>query len=639
MLKKLLVGISLLGILSMAGCSGEPDTTNTTNNVIPVSTTEMVTEAEVVDVSVNTNRVDNPPVYPANQLPEGLVWETNDDEEIFASPNAKKGGTFNQFITSFPLTLRTTGPDSNSSFRPYLLDSLPGLVEMHPNSLEWIPGLATHWAYGDDGKTVYYRINPAAVWSDGKPITADDFVFTREFMLSEFIFAPFSNNYYSEEIVDVRKYDDHTFSVTGATIKPKADLHYYYSIQPVPRHFHKLDEKWVTDYNWLVAPHWGPYQISRIEKGRFIEFELKQDWWGQDLRYYKNRFNVHTIRVSVIRDEETAYRHFLRGELDAFSLVFPNFWHDKTDDVVYRNGYVNRIWFYNELPQPKYGLYLNLDYELFQDQNIRYGLAHSLNIQQMIETVLRNDYQRLNSFHEGSGEYSNTEITAREFDLDKADEYFVKAGWGEFGPDGIRVKDGRRFSVSITYSTQAHTDRLVVLREEAKKSGIELQLNLLDSSSAFKTILEKKHQIAFMGWAASFIPEYWQHFHSDNAHIPQTNNITNTDNPEMDTLIEDFRASTDEDERKLISRQVQQLVHDIGAFIPTYKVPYTREAYWRWLQLPEWHATKSTDLIFDPVGSGLFWIDEAIKQETQQAMQEGRRFEPVLIIDETYKAN
>jgi len=107
----------------------------------------------------------------------------------------------------------------------------------------------------------------------------------------------------------------------------------------------------------------------------------------------------------------------------------------------------------------------------------------------------------------------------------------------------------------------------------------------------------------------------------------------------MDALIEQFRASMDEDERKLISRQIQQLVHEIGAFIPTYKVPYTREAYWRWLQLPEWHATKSTDMIFDPVGSGLFWIDENIKTETQQAMRDGRRFEPVLIIDETYKAN
>jgi len=620
MYKRILITMGILGFLTVSGCSRDSDT-------------------ETVTAPVTTEFVENLPEYPSHELPEGLIWLTNNDEAIFASPEARKGGTFNQFMLSFPLTLRTVGPDSNSSFRPYLLDSLPGLVEMHPNTLEWIPGVATHWAYGEDGKTVYYRINPAAEWSDGRPITADDFVFTRDFMSSEYIVSPWHNNYYTEEIVDVRKYDDHTFSVTGAVVKPQGDLLYYYSIQPTPRHFHKLDEKWVTDYNWRVAPNWGPYQISRIERGRFIEFERKQDWWGNELRYYRNRFNIDRVRVSVIRDEETAYRHFLRGELDAFSLVFPNFWHDKTDDAVYRNGYVNRIWFYNELPQPKHGMYLNLDYELFQDQDVRYGFAHSMNIQQMIETVLRNDYLRLNTFHEGSGEYTNTEIIAREFDLDKADEYFERAGWGERGPDGIRVRNGRRFSVTVTYGTQAHTDRLVVLREEARKAGIDLQLNLLDSSASFKTVLEKKHQVAWMGWSASYIPEYWQHFHSENAHKPQTNNITNTDHPEMDALIEQFRESADEDERKAISRQIQQLVHDIGAFIPTYKVPYTREAYWRWLQMPEWYATRTTDVIFDPVGSGLFWIDEEVKQETQQAMREGRRYEPVLIIDETHKVH
>ncbi len=627
MYRKTALSLCAFVLLITAACTQQSDSGTQADSPSLSATTEpMATAAEI-----------KLPEYPTHPLPANLVWETNMDAPTFASPAAKKGGTFRTFILSFPLTLRTVGPDSNGSFRPYLLDSMPGLVELHPNTLEWIPGMATEWAYGEDGKTVFYRINPAAKWSDGKSITADDFVFTRDFMLSEFIVDPWSNNYYKEEIVEVKKYDDLTFSVTGAAVKPKGDLLYYYSIQPTPRHFHKLDEKWVTDYNWLVAPNWGPYQINKIEKGKFVEFSLKQDWWGKDLRYYQNRFNVEKINVSVIRDMETAYRHFLRGELDAFSLIMPNFWYDKTDDMVYKNGYVNRIWFYNELPQPKQGMYLNIDYDLFKDENVRNGFAHSMNIQLMIETVLRNDYQRMNSFHEGSGEYSNTEIIARGFDLRKADNYFATAGWQQRGPDGIRVKDGLRMSASITYSIQAHTDRLVVLKEEAKKAGVELTLNMLDNSSAFKNILEKKHQIAWMAWSASYRPEFWEHFHSENAHKPQTNNITNTDDPGMDALIDRFKVSTDEADRKAISREIQQKIHDIGAFIPTYKVPYTREAYWRWLQLPEWHGTRSTDIIFDPVTSGLFWFDDDVRKETEQAMDSGKSFEPVLIVDETYK--
>ena len=87
-------------------------------------------------------------------------------------------------------------------------------------------------------------------------------------------------------------------------------------------------------------------------------------------------------------------------------------------------------------------------------------------------------------------------------------------------------------------SIRRHTPRLVILKEEARKAGIELNLQLLDASAGFKQILEKKHQIAWMGWAGGGLtPRYWQFFYSANAHIPQTNNITNTDDSLMDEKI------------------------------------------------------------------------------------------------------
>jgi len=103
----------------------------------------------------------------APQLPENLQWQTNDEDPVFASPDAKKGGTLYQFVVSFPLTLRTVGPDSNGSFRPMVLDNQLSLVTLHPNTRKLLPSLATHWAYGDDNKTMYFKLNPKARWSDG----------------------------------------------------------------------------------------------------------------------------------------------------------------------------------------------------------------------------------------------------------------------------------------------------------------------------------------------------------------------------------------------------------------------------------------------------------------------------------------
>jgi microcin C transport system substrate-binding protein len=123
-------------------------------------------------------------------LPDGIVWLTNDSDPLFASPEAQRGGTLHRALESFPLTFRVVGPDSNTSFRGAILGNQLGLTGIHPNTLNIIPELATHWAYGSDRKTMYFKLNPKARWSDGVPVTADDFAYTLDFMRSPFIVAP-----------------------------------------------------------------------------------------------------------------------------------------------------------------------------------------------------------------------------------------------------------------------------------------------------------------------------------------------------------------------------------------------------------------------------------------------------------------
>ncbi len=182
--------------------------------------------------------------------------------------------------------------------------------------------------------------------------------------------------------------------------------------------------------------------------------------------------------------------------------------------------------------------------------------------------------------------------------------------------------------------------RLVVLKEEALKAGIELRLEKLDPSAMFKKFLEKQHDVAWMGWSTSLRPSYWQGWHSDNAHKPQTNNITNTDDPELDKLIDRYRDSLDEEERVRLSLSIQNMIHDIGAYVPTFMIPYVRLAYWRWMRLPTFHGTRMSEGLFDPFSSttgGLFWIDDDIRKMTLEASKQGKTFEPVLIIDEQFK--
>lgn len=574
----------------------------------------------------------------ATPMPEVVKWLTNDTDPVFAAPEAVKGGIYRSAVLSFPLTFRMVGPDSNSSFAGHIRGNQFSLVGIHPNTLNVIPEIATHWAYGKDKKTMYFKLNPEAKWSDGHPVVAGDFAYTLEFMRSKHIIAPWYNDYYSKEIDRVIVYDDHTLAVVSTKAQP--DLHLKININPTPRHFYgTLDEGFVQKYNWKIEPNTGPYHISDFKKGKYVKFKRKKGWWAKDLKYFKHRFNVDMVIINVIRDFNLLWEHFKKGQVDVFPITMPKFWHVKSKTPVVEKGYVKKIWFFNDTQQSASGLWLNQDREIFKDKNVRYAFAHAMNIKRVIEKVLRNDYFRLEHGYVGYGPYSNTSIKARRFDLEKVEHYMTKAGWRR-GNDGIWEKGDRRFSVEVNYSQDAHTPRLVVLKEEAKKAGIELRLQRLDPSAGYKKVMEKKHDVAWMGWSTSLRPVYWQHFHSANAHKPQTNNITNTDDPEMDKLVMAYRDSLDEKERIDLSLKIQEKIHEVGPFVPTFMVPYVREAFWRYWRLPEPSGTKNSNSLFSPFGSstgGLFWFDEPVFNETQTAMKEKKTFAPETIIDQTYK--
>src|SRR5688500_6514117 len=121
-------------LLSLAACGG-PEAPPTAAGSEPAdeATGEIVTQSE-------THLVANPPTYESVPLPDGLVWVTNEDDPVYASPEAKRGGTFRSYMTGFPLTLRQIGPDANSDeFVSIKRAGFVGLVDLHPNTLNFTP--------------------------------------------------------------------------------------------------------------------------------------------------------------------------------------------------------------------------------------------------------------------------------------------------------------------------------------------------------------------------------------------------------------------------------------------------------------------------------------------------------------------
>ncbi|USD58194.1 extracellular solute-binding protein [Vibrio sp. SCSIO 43155] len=590
----------------------------------------------------------------AGELPSDLQWQSNWQDPVFASDEAKRGGTLRSYMLSFPQTLRSVGPDANSGIRFYIMDGTPKLAQRHPNTGKWIPQLADEWAFSDDYKTAYFKLNPKVKWSDGEMVTADDYLFMLTYYRSKDIIDPWYNDFFRNTIASVEKFDDYTISITVSEPKSNDELMVLlntpnHGLQPRPRHYFAnindqngdgMDDNFVRKYNFKAEPTTSPYYISKINKGRSITFKhVGDNWWGYGNKYYQNRFNVDKLRIKVIRDSDIARKHFEKGKLDTFTMVLPQLWHEKTDSAPFAKGYIQKFWGFNQTSQGAGGLWMNTSMPLLSDINVRKGITFATDFDGMIKNVLRGDYSRKpHAMGYGHGDYDLPDAKAPAFEPELAIGYFEAAGFTNIGPDGIRVnKNGERLSFKITYGYNIWTPRIAYLKEQAKLAGLELNLNLVDGSAAFKYILEKKHQLAFLNMGGGELPAYKEYFHSSNANRVQTNNHTNYSSLELDREIEAFNSEFDADKKYQLSREIQKLISNAFVIVPGYMVPYTRDAHWRWVKYPNNPMTKKTGAMFNILGTSNFWIDTELKQQTQLAYKEGETFEPVTVIDERYR--
>jgi len=621
---------AISGLIAIqSACTSETDTNSTADST---SKEGLITPEEYYAA--------NPEFFETaslEDLPADLSWENGMDQDLFASPEAIRGGTLRSFMLSFPPTVRLVGPDSNHSFRNVLLDdNFIELADRHPVTGKFYGALASEWAISEDKKTVYFRLNPDVTFSDGESVTTADFFYLFYFMQSPHITAPWYNNWYTEEYDGITRYDELTFAIHLST--PKPEPMEFANVRPVAAHFHgTLGPDWVMKNQWQFEPTTGPYELKpdNIRTNRSIRMTRVEDWWGDRNKFYKNRFNPESKHYELVRDINIAFERFKKGDFDLFGLTLPEYWYERSEGVdVFERGLIRKAVFYNQVPRPSIGLWINSSQPVLDDQNIRKGIGYAMNFDRVINKHFRGDFVRLNTSSDGYGEFSHPTITAREYSIEKARDYFSEAGYTQQGPDGILTTvDGKRLSFTLAVAEGPRADVAQILKEEARKAGLEINILALEPTSFFKQVLEKQHQIAYSGWNTSLpYPRYWEGFHSVNADRPQTNNITNTAIPEMDILIDQYRDSTNLEEKMAMAHRLEEMVYEDAAYIPGATVPFYRVGFWAWLRFPEHFDVRLSE---SPGQYGLYWIDPELKEEIlKERKGDSTRPNEVLIFDE-----
>ena len=566
---------------------------------------------------------------------EKLTWLYAEHPDL-SSPLCKKGGTWKDVLYTYPSTFRTFGPESNVGTRN-LMGPNPGLVALSQETREFYSVAATHWAFSNDGKSIYFKLREDMKWSDGMPCTADDYVFYYEAMIDEDAEDFFMSDYWAYRKVE--KINQYCIKVTDFSEKtqPQSLLLLNLNMTPLPKHFFPkgIEQGWYREYNYRFMPTIGPYAMAEDEniEGELLVFKKVPNWWGHKV-YGEGMANFDEIEYKVISGGiDRIQKLFYRGELYTFALNIPQGWKDSSENAKIGDGYIDR-WVFNIVPMVGVsGIHFNTKAEFVNDVRVRQALYYAIDIQGMIDNVLYGEYKRYHNIglgHRWGGcDFDDNTITKPEFDPKKAGEMLAEAGYNIVGRDGIRVnKYGQRATFELLYTAQHHTERLTVLKEQAKKAGVDLQLKMIQQG-LFNAVLNRKYQAWFGTMTTYYTPSYWQSFSTENAMTIPSNNYYGYSSEEMDRLLKVERESDDIAVLAENAKAIQRLVHKEALIIPDYYLNFTRIGAWKWVRFPEWGNLKYTDAedILDPM-FGYFWIDEDIKREVEDAMKNKKTFEP-----------
>lgn len=550
-----------------------------------------------------------------------IEWVTNNEDPPIGDPAAKKGGTFYTNMTSYPLTLRVVGPNANDSFagwkRAYSMDFT--LVSRHPTTDNYIPIMATHWSVQSDGKTIYYKLDPDARWSDGKALTAADYVHTWHMMQSENIVDPFFNQYakdYFDQIVAVEPY---VLKVVGVfeSWRP-LDM---FDLWATPAHAVTLEEGFPERYNNSVLPVQGPYLLDEQVAGQHVTFERLKDWWGRDKHYMQGMYNVDRIHIRVIEDNDRAFDFFKKGELTYYSVNTAKKWAEEMEFDAVKKGWVHRKRLFVDYPQGVYGFAMNLEKPIFHNKDFRKAIQHLFNFDVINEKLMYNAYYKQVSAFTGT-EYENRDLIPYSFDPLKAREHLRAAGYEERGDDGILVDAaGNRASFTLSYGSKGLERHMTVVKQTFQRFGVEMELRLLEPGTAFRNGLERQYEMTIMSRTSGLYPGPHQYFGSVYKETKNNNNVWAYGTAYTDSLIDVYRFDTDKQRRVAALYELDAIIQDEAFYLPFWQAPFMRFLYRDSLVFPASYFPKRTQGMTD---WQVFWIDEDRAARLEEAMAADR---------------
>ena len=551
--------------------------------------------------------------FPAEDWVEG--------PDPLASEHARRGGTFRVMAGPYPRSFNSYLHNSSTAYGIFGL-LYESLLTREPLSMDSAPYLAESWTVSEDKRTFTFHIDPRAHWSDGRPITADDVVWTYETIMDPAHLTGV-HKVSLERLNPPEALDERTVRFTAKEAH-WGNLLYAGGMQILPRHALEGEDFNRLNFEFPVVS--GPYAIDRVSEGTALRLRRRDDWWASDLPRSRGLYNFDVLDLRFFTDNDHAYDVFRRGETDMFMVNTAHVWVNQTSGERFDRNWVVKQSVHNHIPQGFQGWAMNMRREPFNDIRVRKALSHLLDRETMNRTLMHSLYSMTRSYfpdlYNAERPCENPEFP---YDPDRARELLREAGWKPNPETGLLEKDGRPFVITFLSNAPFTEKFLNIYREDLLDAGIRLRIENKDWAAWSRDMDEFNYDMTWTAWGAGLYKDPESLWHSREAQRAGGNNITGFEHPEVDRLIEQQREILEPDVRHDIVREIDGILTEHVPYILLWGLDYARVLYWNRLGMP--------DHVFGKYGNDLsarmfWWADPFAEAELAEAQALGLSLPP-----------
>lgn len=535
----------------------------------------------------------------------------------YVNPDAPKGGALRLGIAGSFDSLNTMSVKGNAptAMVPYVVQPLMMRSADEPFTLYGL--VAESIATPEDRGFVEFRINPAARFSDGKPVTAKDVLFSWN------LFTTRGRPNYrtnAQKVAKVELPDAMTIRFTFHTAGDQ-ELPLIIAMMPVLAE-HATDPEKFESMGFAPFLGSGPYRIEAVEPGTRVQLRRRADYWAASLPVHRGLYNFETITLEFFRDSNTLFEAFKTGLLDLRVEIDPTKWREGYAIAPVEDGRIIREAIPIKAPKGMTGFVFNTRRPAFEDRRVREGLFHLFDFEWLNKNLFADVYRRTGSFfdeselsfragpadereakilgpalatlpaaiRDGTWRPPVTDGSGRDRKVMKrAVELFAEAGFGIRDGRMVKLASGEAFSFEIMVTTREKERIALAFADTLKQVGVFPVIRLVDSSQYWSRVRQFQFDMIVEGYVVGPSPgqEQTNRWSSRAAEVPGTLNWAGVKSTDIDRALNALLAARSREDFVAAVRALDRLLVAGHYVLPLYHLSDRWVARWRHIGRPE----------------------------------------------------